>query len=83
MECGLLVPWRGIEPVPSAWEVQSLNPWTAREIQDQFVFQETNSGDHAEKRLEKEVQKLYINLFDSHLSYCSAWGIQLLLLSNT
>ena len=39
--------------MPSAWEVQSLNPWTAREIQDQFVFQETNSGDHAEKKARK------------------------------
>ena len=54
MECGLLVSWPGIEPVPSALEVQSLNPWTAREVQDQFVFEETNSGDHTEERLEIE-----------------------------
>ena len=29
--CGVLVPWPGIEPEPSALEVWSLNPWTARE----------------------------------------------------
>ena len=30
--CGILVPRPGIEPVPSALEVQSLNRWTAREV---------------------------------------------------
>ena len=29
---GLLVPQPGIEPVPPALEVQSLNHWTAREV---------------------------------------------------
>ena len=27
----ILVPWAGIEPVPPALEVHSLNPWTTRE----------------------------------------------------
>ena len=27
-----LVPWLGIEPTPSALEVQSLNCWTAKEV---------------------------------------------------
>ena len=30
--CGILVPRPGIEPVPPAMEVQSLNHWTAREV---------------------------------------------------
>ena len=30
--CGILVPRPGIEPVPPAVEVQSLNHWTAREV---------------------------------------------------
>ena len=28
--CGILVPWQGIEPVPTALAAQSLNHWTAR-----------------------------------------------------
>ena len=30
--CGILVPWSGIEPSPSALEVESLNQWTTREV---------------------------------------------------
>ena len=30
--CGILVPQQGIEPVPPAWDVQSLNHWTATEV---------------------------------------------------
>ena len=30
-ECGILVPWPGLEPVPPAVEAQSLNHWTARD----------------------------------------------------
>ena len=30
--CGILVPQPGIEPVPPAVEVHSLNHWTAREV---------------------------------------------------
>ena len=30
--CGILVPWPGIEPGPSAVRVQNLNHWTAREF---------------------------------------------------
>ena len=32
MTCGILVPWPGIEPGPSAVRVQSPNHWTAREF---------------------------------------------------
>ena len=32
MACRILVPRPGIEPVPPAVEVQSLNHWTAREV---------------------------------------------------
>ena len=32
MACGILVPWPGSKPVPSAIEARSLNHWTAREI---------------------------------------------------
>ena len=30
--CGILVLWSNIEPVPSALEAQSLNPWTTRQV---------------------------------------------------
>ena len=30
--CGILVPRPGVEPVPAAVEVRSLNHWTAREV---------------------------------------------------
>ena len=30
--CGILLPWPGIEPVPPAWEVWSLNHWATREV---------------------------------------------------
>ena len=30
--CGILVPCLGFKPTPPAWEVQSLNHWTAREV---------------------------------------------------
>ena len=32
MACGILVPQSGIEPVPAALVVQSLNHWTTREV---------------------------------------------------
>ena len=33
VSCGMwdLVPWSGIEPIPPAWGVQSLNHWTTRD----------------------------------------------------
>ena len=37
MACGILVPWPGIEPVPPAVEVQSLNYWTTREVPQIFL----------------------------------------------
>ena len=33
--CGILVPWPGIEPAPSALEVWRVNHWTAREVLEQ------------------------------------------------
>lgn len=30
--CGILILWSDIEPVPSALEAQSLNPWTTRQV---------------------------------------------------
>ena len=30
--CGILVPWSGIQPTPSALEAQSLSHWTTREV---------------------------------------------------
>ena len=36
--CGILVPWSGIETVPSLVEVEALNPWTTREISDVFFI---------------------------------------------
>ena len=30
--CGIVVPWPGVEPVPPAVELQSLNHWTTREV---------------------------------------------------
>ena len=32
MECGILVPPPGIEPMPPAVEAQSLNLWASREV---------------------------------------------------
>ena len=32
MACRILVPRRGIKPVPPAVEAQSLNHWTSREV---------------------------------------------------
>ena len=37
LACGILVPWPGIEHVPPAAEVQSLNPWTTREVLFSFT----------------------------------------------
>ena len=31
-QCGIVVPWSGIKPVPPALGVQSLNHWTATEV---------------------------------------------------
>ena len=38
--CGMAIlgPWPGIESVPSAVEVQSLNRWTAREVPPAVSF---------------------------------------------
>ena len=35
--CGILVPRPGMEPVPSALGVQSLNHWTAREVRKSIL----------------------------------------------
>ena len=36
VHAGILVPQPGIEPVTPVVEAQSLNHWTAREVQDKF-----------------------------------------------
>ena len=36
--CGILLPQPGVEPVPPAVEAQSLNHWTAREVQKLYIF---------------------------------------------
>ena len=36
--CGILVPWPGIEPAPSAVEVWSPNHWTAREFPNKLYL---------------------------------------------
>ena len=38
MTCGIVVPWLGIETVPSVVNVQSLNHWTTREFPVQFLM---------------------------------------------
>ena len=38
MALGILVPWPGIKPVPSALEAQSLNQWITREVQDFIII---------------------------------------------
>ena len=43
--CGILFPWPGVEPVPLALEVQSLNHWTAREVLCRTSGNELNSED--------------------------------------
>ena len=37
--CGILAPRPGIKPEPPAWEVWSLNHWTAREVLNVFIFE--------------------------------------------
>ena len=37
MACGILIPWPGIEPGPTAVKGSSLNHWTAREFPDNFL----------------------------------------------
>ena len=36
--CGILVPQPGIEPVPAVLVAQSLNHWTAREVQWYLLY---------------------------------------------
>ena len=37
MACAILIPWSGIEPLPSAVEAQNLNHWTSRQVCQQFI----------------------------------------------
>ena len=46
---GILVPWQGIEHMPPAVKVQSLNHWTAREIPDSFINNEVLTDGPMEK----------------------------------
>ena len=41
--CGILAPGPGIKPRPPALEVQSLNPWTAREVPTTTFWMSINS----------------------------------------
>ena len=43
LQCGVLVPRPGIEPVPHALGVWSLNHWTAREVPCLHYFEFTVS----------------------------------------
>ena len=48
VECGILVPWPGIEPTPPALEAWNLNHWTNRDIPDKHVLnksQHISTGD--------------------------------------
>ena len=36
--CGFLVPWTGIEPMPPALEVWSINHWTAKEVPPSHII---------------------------------------------
>ena len=60
--CGILVPQPGIEPVPPAVEAQSLNHWTAREVQVNIFFDE-----YMNRRAESEDTCRLLNLFGSVL----------------
>ena len=40
--CGILVPQTGMEPMPPAWETQTLNHWTTREALSQLLFSSSN-----------------------------------------
>ena len=40
--CGILVPWPGIEPGPSAERAQSPNHWTTREVPQYVLFISTH-----------------------------------------
>ena len=36
--CGIIIPWPGIEPMPPAMAMQSLNHWTAREVPERAII---------------------------------------------
>ena len=40
--CEILVPQKGIKPMPPALEAQSLNHWTAREVQSFLMLKLNN-----------------------------------------
>ena len=46
--CRILVLWSGIEPVPSAVEVRSLNHWTAREVPRIVLYLQKSCKDCSE-----------------------------------
>ena len=45
---GILVPRPGFKPVPPAVEAQSLNHWTAREVQENFKYAVQNKISQSE-----------------------------------
>ena len=44
MACGILVPQPGIEPIPSAVEVQSLNHWMRGEVPAYIILNFLNNS---------------------------------------
>ena len=61
MACGILVPEPGIEPMPPAADVQSLNHWIAREVPimifniNSFFFFFFNGVSHDRNHFSKEM----------------------------
>ena len=57
--CGILVPWPGIEPAPSAVKVRSPNHWTSREVPpvSSFTFHRNNSNSIKLRGKEKKETK--------------------------
>ena len=49
LECGILAPQPGIEPVPPALEARSLNHWTAREFPSVSLFSTVSGRKHVSK----------------------------------
>ena len=80
--CGILVPWPGIEPTPTALEAWSLNHWTAREVPEERISlkekkKKKNPHNHKENKflIDKFYHiKIQIFIFSSlvHLFWSSA-----------
>ena len=67
--CGILAPWSGIEPRPSAVRAQSPNQWTTREFPINVSFYHLHlliSPSHQHKRVAKSAS------FTLHVTTCRA-----------